>query len=102
MNLLQRVRLWRLPRRVLMAGVRGYQLLLGAWLRPACRFEPSCSAYALISLDRHGALAGSYLATMRLLRCHPWCEPGADPVPACPPAFFTRFIASSPTEKTVP
>lgn len=67
--------------RFLIASVRAYRLLLSPWLGSACRFEPTCSAYALESLQTHGAGAGSYLVAKRLLRCHPWCEGGHDPVP---------------------
>ena len=73
-----------LPRRVLIALVKAYRLLLSPWLGNACRFEPTCSVYAIEALDRHGALAGSYLAGRRLLRCHPWCNGGCDPVPPAP------------------
>jgi len=71
-----------LPQRVLIGLVRGYRLLLSPWLGSSCRFEPTCSAYALQALQVHGAAAGSYLTTARLLRCHPWCQGGHDPVPA--------------------
>jgi putative membrane protein insertion efficiency factor len=74
-----RPELW--PRQVLAALVRGYRLLLKPWLGNACRFEPTCSSYALEALERHGALGGSALAGWRLLRCHPWCAGGVDPVP---------------------
>lgn len=67
--------------RVLLAVVRLYRLLLSPWLGSSCRFEPTCSAYALGALETHGAPAGSYLAAKRLLRCHPWCPGGHDPVP---------------------
>jgi hypothetical protein len=67
--------------RVLMALVKGYRLLLSPWLGSACRFEPTCSVYALQALERHGAAHGSYLTLRRLGRCHPWCEGGLDPVP---------------------
>lgn len=79
-----------LPQRLLIGLVRGYRLLLKPWLGNACRFEPTCSAYALDALQRHGAAAGSYLAARRLLRCHPWCDGGCDPVPVLPPALFAR------------
>jgi putative membrane protein insertion efficiency factor len=72
----------RLPQRFLMAMVKGYRLLLSPWLGSQCRFEPTCSAYALEALNRHGAGHGSYLAARRILRCHPWCAGGYDPVPA--------------------
>jgi len=84
-----------LPAWLLMTLVRGYRFFLKPWLGNACRFEPSCSAYALEALDRHGAAAGSYLMTRRLLRCHPWCEGGCDPVPASPPPLFTRFSSKT-------
>lgn len=68
--------------RLLIALLRGYRLLLGPWLGTQCRFEPTCSRYAIEAVERHGAAAGSYLAARRLLRCHPWCSGGCDPVPA--------------------
>lgn len=71
--------LW--PRRLLAAPIRAYRFFLSPWLGSACRFEPTCSRYALDALDQHGAAAGAYLATRRLLRCHPWCDGGFDPVP---------------------
>jgi uncharacterized protein len=67
--------------RCLIGGVQVYRLLLQAWIGNRCRFEPSCSAYATEALRRHGAARGSALATGRLLRCHPWCDGGVDPVP---------------------
>jgi uncharacterized protein len=48
---------------------------------PSCRFQPSCSAYAIGALERHGAVRGGWLAARRLLRCHPWGGCGHDPVP---------------------
>jgi putative membrane protein insertion efficiency factor len=71
--------------------VKGYRLLLKPWLGNACRFEPTCSQYALNALERHGAIVGASLAAGRLLRCHPWCAGGCDDVPAQPPALFTRL-----------
>jgi putative membrane protein insertion efficiency factor len=71
-----------LPQRILVALVRGYRFFLSPWLGSQCRFEPTCSAYALEALQTHGAAGGSYLATRRLLRCHPWCAGGHDPVPS--------------------
>jgi len=69
------------PRRFLALGVQGYRLLLKPWIGNVCRFEPSCSEYALQALAKHGAAAGSALAAGRILRCHPWCDGGLDPVP---------------------
>ena len=93
----------RLPRRLLIALVRVYRLLLSPWLGNSCRFEPTCSRYAIDALDRHGALVGSSLAAGRLLRCHPWCRPGHDPVPEHPWRLFTDLLPpSSKTEKPSP
>lgn len=70
-----------LMRRLLVGIVRGYRLLLSPWIGGACRFEPTCSLYAIEAIERHGAAAGSYLAARRILRCHPACAGGCDPVP---------------------
>jgi len=83
-----------LPRNLLIGLVRGYRFFLKPWLGNACRFEPTCSAYAMAALQQHGAAAGSYLAAHRILRCHPWCDGGIDPVPADAPALFTRLLSS--------
>lgn len=72
---------------VLRALIRGYQLALSPLLGHHCRFYPSCSSYALEAIDTHGALRGGILALRRILRCHPWHEGGADPVP---PALKTQ------------
>ncbi|MBI2748169.1 MAG: membrane protein insertion efficiency factor YidD [Burkholderiales bacterium] len=83
---------------LLMGIVRAYRLFLSPWLGSACRFEPTCSVYALQALQVHGAGAGAYLAARRIARCHPWCEGGLDPVPVASPRLFTRLL-SSPSEK---
>ena len=67
--------------RLLILIARGWQLGPSLILPPTCRFTPSCSAYAITALGRYGALKGSWLATRRLLRCHPWGGSGFDPVP---------------------
>lgn len=69
------------PRAALILPIRAYRLLLSPWLGSACRFNPTCSAYAIEAIEGHGAARGSYLATRRILRCHPWCAGGHDPVP---------------------
>lgn len=81
------------PARALMAVVRAYRLLLSPWLGNACRFEPTCSRYSLAALEKHGALAGSYLTVHRLLRCQPFCKGGHDPVPDNPPRLFSRLLS---------
>jgi uncharacterized protein len=82
------------PQNVLMGAVRAYRLLLSPWLGSSCRFEPSCSAYALDALQAHGAVGGSYLTLRRIGRCHPFCRGGHDPVP---PVFSLkpRWFAGS-------
>ena len=87
-------------RRALMALVRAYQLLISPALGASCRFEPTCSSYALQALDRHGAAAGSYLAARRILRCQPWCDGGHDPVPAERPRLFSQLLSPSSTKKS--
>ena len=81
-----------LAQRALIGVVRGYRLLLSPWLGSSCRFTPTCSAYALEALQRHGAGAGSYLMLARIARCHPWCEGGHDPVPEARPRLFSRRV----------
>ena len=71
----------RLPRLLLIAGVRGYQLVLSPIFGGACRYYPSCSVYAIEALERHGALRGGWLALRRIGRCHPFRPGGFDPVP---------------------
>jgi putative membrane protein insertion efficiency factor len=61
--------------------IRGYQLTLSAFLGRQCRFLPTCSEYAREAVERHGALAGAWLAVRRIGRCHPWGGSGYDPVP---------------------
>jgi uncharacterized protein len=95
-------RLFHLPQRLLMALVRGYRLLLSPWLGSACRFEPTCSAYALGALERHGACAGSYLALHRLGRCHPWCAGGHDPVPLLPPGWLSWCLGTADAHRPNP
>jgi len=81
-----------LPEAVLISAVRAYRFFLSPWLGSGCRFEPTCSAYALDALDRHGAAVGVALTLGRIGRCHPWCEGGLDPVPAARPRFFTALL----------
>ena len=69
------------PARPLVLLVRFYRTWISPVLPPSCRFEPSCSAYALEALTVHGALRGTWLTLRRLLRCGPWHPGGWDPVP---------------------
>ncbi|MFZ5565615.1 MAG: membrane protein insertion efficiency factor YidD [Pseudomonadota bacterium] len=86
--------------RMLMGLVRAYRYFLSPWLGSACRFEPTCSLYALEALRQHGALTGSRLTVGRLLRCHPWCAGGHDPVPEQPCRLFTGLLPSSSEKET--
>jgi putative membrane protein insertion efficiency factor len=76
----------------LVGAVRAYRFFLSPWLGSSCRFEPTCSAYALDALGRHGAAVGVVLTLGRIGRCHPWCAGGFDPVPPSPPALFTAVL----------
>jgi putative membrane protein insertion efficiency factor len=67
--------------RIAILLVRAYQLLLSPFAGGACRFEPTCSAYAIRAIEDHGASRGLWLALGRLARCHPFARPGIDPVP---------------------
>jgi putative membrane protein insertion efficiency factor len=74
---LERALIWALQ-----IMIHCYQLLISPLLPPSCRYQPSCSDYAVEAIGRHGALAGLGLALRRLARCHPWGGGGYDPVPA--------------------
>ena len=71
--------------RLLSLPVRGYRLVASPWVGHGCRFQPTCSAYALEALARHGGLRGAWLAARRIGRCHPWGGSGYDPVPGADP-----------------
>lgn len=70
-----------LPRKAARLLIRGYQLLVSPLFPASCRFHPTCSAYALTSVERFGLLRGGWLAAKRIGRCHPWNPGGLDPVP---------------------
>lgn len=69
------------PQRLLWGLFKGYQLFISPVLPGSCRYTPSCSAYAVEAVARHGALKGGWLAVKRLARCHPFGGWGYDPVP---------------------
>jgi uncharacterized protein len=61
--------------------VRAYRLIFSPWVGFNCRYQPTCSAYTLEALEKHGAIKGSWLAAKRIGRCHPMGSSGYDPVP---------------------
>lgn len=73
-------------RQVAVLLIRAYQVAISPLLGPVCRFEPSCSRYAITCIENHGVLKGSVLALRRLGRCHPFHPGGYDPPPLPPHA----------------
>jgi uncharacterized protein len=63
------------------AIVRFYQIAISPFFPNSCRFVPTCSAYSIEALKKHGFIKGLWLTIKRLLRCHPWGGHGFDPVP---------------------
>ena len=68
-------------KRLLIGMIRFYQRHISPHTPPSCRFQPTCSQYALTAVERYGAWKGSRLALWRILRCNPFCKGGYDPVP---------------------
>jgi hypothetical protein len=66
---------------MLLLPIRFYRMGISPMLPPSCRYQPTCSAYAMEAIVRHGPVKGLYLAVRRVLRCHPWGGGGYDPVP---------------------
>jgi len=67
--------------RLLSVSVKGYRLIFSPWLGQNCRYQPTCSAYALEALNKHGGIKGGWLSLRRIARCHPWGGSGIDNVP---------------------
>lgn len=82
-------------RTLLILFVRGYQVALSPLLPATCRYHPTCSAYAIEALQRHGARRGSWLTVRRILRCHPFAVGGFDPVPDVHPDHPSATSRSS-------
>lgn len=76
MKLLRNILVWGL-----LLPIRVYRNCISPFTPPSCRFTPTCSAYAMEAIEKHGPLRGTWLAVRRLLRCHPWGGSGYDPVP---------------------
>ena len=84
--------------RVLSLPIRGWRVI-STRMPPRCRFHPSCSAYALEALERHGAARGTWLAVRRVGRCHPWNPGGFDPVPERPARRTDESNVRSPHQR---
>ena len=67
--------------RIALTLIRAYKVFVSPYFRGSCRFLPSCADYATEAVARHGLVRGGWLAVKRLVRCHPLCAPGHDPVP---------------------
>lgn len=67
--------------RLVALPVKAYRLIFSPWVGYNCRYHPTCSAYALEALEKHGAFKGTWLAARRIARCHPWGGSGVDNVP---------------------
>ena len=68
-------------KRIIIGLIRAYQLMLSPYLPRSCRYDPTCSRYAIIAVSKYGTIKGLYLALRRILRCHPFGGSGYDPVP---------------------
>lgn len=86
--------------RTLIGGVRIYRRGISPFLPPSCRFEPTCSAYAVEALQKHGAAHGSWLTLRRLARCHPFGGSGYDPVPEPDETTRTRRAQPGASDRT--
>ncbi|MDE0049490.1 MAG: membrane protein insertion efficiency factor YidD [Rhodospirillales bacterium] len=85
------------PIALLIVGlIRGYQYFISPLVPPSCRFEPTCSHYAMGALKRHGAVVGLALAFWRVLRCNPFCSGGVDEVPERPLRIFSTSGGHAP------
>ncbi len=84
----------RAPGWLLLLLLKGYQRFISPMTPPTCKFYPSCSQYAVIAVQRHGAIRGTGLAAWRLLRCNPWNLGGVDDVPPARPVHHHHHVAS--------
>jgi len=71
----------RLPARAAVAMIGVYRRFISPMIPRHCRYEPTCSAYAVQAVTSHGVMRGGWLAARRIARCHPWAPGGVDPVP---------------------
>ncbi len=80
-GIVKRVFICLSPKNLFIALVKFYRLCISPWFSPCCRFQPTCSSYAQEALEEHGLMKGLYLSFLRIIRCHPFCKGGHDPVP---------------------
>lgn len=71
----------KLVTKILLLPIYFYRAAISPHLRPSCRFTPTCSAYAIEALKKHGPIKGLYYTIKRIFRCHPWGGSGYDPIP---------------------
>ena len=88
--------------RALLAAIRFYSRAISPALPPRCRFYPTCSAYAAVAVERHGAARGTWLAVRRLLKCGPWHPGGVDLVPGAEPHSGTADVSHSSSTPAPP
>lgn len=77
MNMVDHI--WRLPGRCVIGLVRLYQVAISPLIGPSCRFQPTCSEYMVLAIQKYGAMSGILRGLRRILRCHPWSPGGHDP-----------------------
>ena len=87
---------------LLIGFLKLYRLLISPLYGQVCRYHPSCSAYALEAVTRHGSIRGSWLAARRVGRCHPWAAGGYDPVPGAGTPDSTPADRPGPTPVSLP
>jgi putative membrane protein insertion efficiency factor len=72
--------LLHLPKKIALGFIKFYQYIISPFFPPSCRFTPTCSRYAFEAIERYGFLQGTFLAVKRILKCHPFCRGGYDPL----------------------
>ena len=86
-------------KQALIGMLRVYRLVISPLFPPCCRYYPSCSAYAVQAIRRHGPILGGWLALKRIGRCHPWAPGGHDPVPARASGSSAKSLGATTRER---